>query len=69
VHTRSPLPVHDFIHALQALPLSVARAMYQEGGPEATLYVNAGGFELERLGSFNLAAWPLPNVFGTRPRR
>jgi Phosphodiester glycosidase len=77
LHARSPLPVHDFIDALQALPLSVARAMYQEGGPEATLYVNASGFELERLGSFetgfnendsNLAAWPLPNVFGARPR-
>jgi hypothetical protein len=78
LHARSPLSVHDFIDALQALPLAVARAMYQEGGPEATLYVNAGGFELERIGSFetgfnetdgNLAAWPLPNVFGIRPRQ
>jgi hypothetical protein len=78
LHARSPLPVHDFINAVQALPLSVARAMYQEGGPEATLYVNAGGFELERIGSYetsfvendgNLAAWPLPNVFGIRPRQ
>ena len=78
LHTRSPLSVHDFIHALLALPLSIVRAMYQEGGPEATLYVNVGGFELERLGSFetgfnendsNLAARPLPNVFGARPRQ
>ena len=78
LHARSPLSVHDFIHALLALPLSVVRAMYQEGGPEATLYVNVGGFELERVGSFetgfnesdgNLAAWPLPNVFGVRPRK
>ena len=77
LHTRSPLPVHDFINAVQALPLSVARAMYQEGGPEATLYVKAGGFELERAGSYetgftenddNGEAWPLPNVFGIRPR-
>jgi hypothetical protein len=78
LHARSPFSVHDFIDALLALPLSITRAMYQEGGPEATLYVNAGGFELERFGSFetgfnendgNLAAWPLPNVFGIRPRR
>ncbi len=78
LHARSPLSVHDFIDAVQALPLDVARAMYQEGGPEATLYVKAGGFELERIGSFetgfnetdgNAAAWPLPNVFGVRPRR
>jgi hypothetical protein len=77
LHARSAMSVHDFIDAVQALPLSVARAMYQEGGPEATLYVNAGGLELERIGSFetglnetdgNLAAWPLPNVFGIRPR-
>jgi hypothetical protein len=78
LHARSPLSVHDFIDAVQALPLSVARAMYQEGGPEATLYVNAGGFELERAGSYetgfnenddNVAPWALPNVFGIRPRR
>jgi hypothetical protein len=77
LHARSPLSVHDFIDALLALPLSVARAMYQEGGPEAALHVNAGGFELERAGSWDagftesdgyLAGWPLPNVFGIRPR-
>jgi len=77
LHSRSPLPVHDFIEAMLALPLSVTRAMYQEGGPEATLYVNAGGLQLERFGSFETGfnendgisvAWPLPNVFGIRPR-
>jgi hypothetical protein len=44
-----------------------------EGGPEATLYVNAGGTELERFGSYetgfnenddNDRAWALPNVIG-----
>jgi hypothetical protein len=75
LHARSPLTVHDFIDALLALPLSVARAMYQEGGPEAWLHVNAGGFELDRAGSYgfnedddNLPAWPLPNVFGIKSR-
>ncbi|MCL2715161.1 MAG: phosphodiester glycosidase family protein [Alphaproteobacteria bacterium] len=77
LHSRSPLMVHDFIDAMLALPLAVTRAMYQEGGPEATLYVNAGGFQLERFGSFETGfnendgisvAWPLPNVFGIRPR-
>jgi len=77
LHARSPHSVHDFTDALLALPLSITRAMYQEGGPEATLYLNSGGFELERIGSFetgfnendaNPAAWPLPNVFGVWPR-
>lgn len=77
LHARSPLSVHDFIAAIQALPLNVASAMYLEGGPEATLYLNAGGAELERVGSYetgfnenddNASAWPLPNVIGVVPR-
>lgn len=74
---RSPMSVHDFINYVQALPLDLARCMYLEGGPEATLYVNAGGTELERFGSYETAfnenddndrAWPLPNVIGVRRR-
>lgn len=78
LHARSPLSVHDFIAAAQALPLDADRAMYLEGGPEATLYLNAGGAEIERVGSFetgfnenddNAVAWPLPNVIGVIPRQ
>lgn len=79
LHARSPLSVHDFINAVRALPLNLARAMYLEGGPEATLYVQAtdGHAEIERFGSYetgfnendgNAAAWPLPNVLGVLPR-
>jgi len=77
LHARSPLSVHDFIAAIQSLPLNLASAMYLEGGPEATLYLNAGGAEIERVGSYetgfnenddNVAAWPLPNVIGVVPR-
>ncbi|MBL8550378.1 MAG: phosphodiester glycosidase family protein [Hyphomonadaceae bacterium] len=77
VHSRSPFAVHDFIEVLRAAPFSLARAMYLEGGPEATLYVNAGGVTLERYGSYetgfnenddNDRAWPLPNVLGVRRR-
>ncbi len=77
LHARSPSSVHDFIAAIQALPLSLTRAMYLEGGPEATLYVNAGGTEIERVGSYetgfnendsNAVAWPLPNVIGVVAR-
>lgn len=77
LHTRSPHSVHDFINAIQALPLSLTRCMYLEGGPEATLYASAGETEIERYGSFETAfnenddngfAWPLPNVLGVVPR-
>jgi uncharacterized protein YigE (DUF2233 family) len=71
LHCRSPYSTHDFIEGLLALPLEIEKAMYVEGGPEAQLYLNAGGFEFERVGSFesgfmesdgNTGAWPVPNV-------
>jgi uncharacterized protein YigE (DUF2233 family) len=78
LHARSPLSVHDFIAAVQGMPLGLTRAMYLEGGPEATFYLNAGGAEIERVGSYetgfnenddNAGAWPLPNVIGVIPRQ
>lgn len=78
VHLRSPLSVHDFIAVLLASPLQVERAMYLEGGPEATLYARGDdGGEIERFGSYetgfnenddNAQAWRLPNVLGVAPR-
>lgn len=78
LHARSPYPVHDFVERLRALPLELVRLQYSEGGPEATLYVKAGGRELELIGSYetgfnenddNVAAWPVPNVVAIVPRR
>ena len=77
VHARSPLSVHDFADTLKALPLNLARIMYLEGGPEATLYASTGDKTIDRFGSYetgfnendeNAAAWPLPNVLGAIPR-
>lgn len=78
LHVRSPLSVRDFIGAAQALPLGIARAMYMEGGPEATLVARgAGGEVVERFGSYetgfnenddNDRAWVLPNILGVVPR-
>lgn len=78
LHARSPLSVHDFINAVRALPLGIARAMYLEGGPEATLYARGtNGETIERFGSYetgfnenddNDRAWPLPNIIGVVPR-
>jgi hypothetical protein len=70
VHARSAWTVHDLVNALLALPIGLQRAMYVEGGPEAQLYLNAGGRELELVGAFealdapvqNRGAWPVPNV-------
>lgn len=78
LHARSPLSVHDFIGVVRAMPLSVARAMYLEGGPEATLYARGpGAATIERFGSYetdfnenddNATAWPLPNIIGVVAR-
>jgi len=78
IHARSPWTTHDFIEILRSLPLDLKRLQYAEGGPEAQLYVHAGGVEAEEVGSFetgffesdaNLGAWPVPNVVGVRARR
>ncbi|MEZ5959366.1 MAG: phosphodiester glycosidase family protein [Hyphomonadaceae bacterium] len=78
LHARSPLSVHDFNNAIRAAPLDIARAMYLEGGPEATLYARGGdGQTIERFGSYetdfnenddNDVAWALPNIIGVVPR-
>lgn len=73
IHSRSPYTVHDFINVLLKLPIRLRNLMYVEGGPEAQLYVHAGGREIEHFGSFetgffesddNGTAWPVPNVIG-----
>ncbi len=77
IHARSPWSTHDFVEILRKLPLDLKRLQYAEGGPEAQLYVNAGGTELEAVGSFetgfvesddNAAAWAVPNVIGVRAK-
>jgi hypothetical protein len=77
IHARSPWPVHDFIENLMVLPMGISRAMYLEGGPEASLALAASGKSFVRVGSFetgfnendnNQMHWALPNVIGIRER-
>lgn len=75
IHVRSPFSTHDLIENLLELPLGLTRAMYLEGGTQAQLYVNAGGQELELVGSRgsrglggNVLALPIPNALAVRRR-
>jgi hypothetical protein len=77
IHCRKPLPTHDMIALLQAMPLDLERCMYVEGGPEAQLFVHAGDKQIEFVGSFetgffesdlNRTGWPVPNIIGIRKR-
>ena len=78
IHVRSPYSTHDLIEVLRGLPLDLRSAMYVEGGPEAQLYVAAGGREHEFVGSFETGfhesddrkvALPVPNVVGVARKR
>jgi len=77
IFCRSPYSMHDLNDILLSLPIDIVAAQHLEGGPEAQLYVNVGGTELEVVGSYetgfnenddNDRAWPIPNVIGLRPR-
>lgn len=73
IHSREPYSVHDFTEVLLRLPVDVYNAMYVEGGPEAGLFVNAGGYTGRWMGSWdegtfladsNHRFWSVPNVIG-----
>ena len=73
IFSRSPYSGHDLIKNLLKLPLNLNNAMYLEGGPEASLYVNHTDFAYGAMGSFeidfnenddNNFFWKIPNVIG-----
>ncbi|NQU65583.1 MAG: phosphodiester glycosidase family protein, partial [SAR324 cluster bacterium] len=73
IHAKEPYSTHDLIDILQSLPLSIDRAMYLEGGPQAQLFVQSRSETHEFSGSYNGTlgktappdyAWPIPNVIG-----
>jgi hypothetical protein len=77
IFSRAPFSMHDLNRELLSAGIGVVAAQHLEGGPEAQLYVRAGGVELEMFGSYetsfkedngNVAAWPIPNILGVRPR-
>jgi len=70
---RSPFTMFEFNRLLLSLPLRVTRAMHVEGGPEASLSIHGGGWDLDLCGSYETGfreddgethAWPIPNVVG-----
>lgn len=78
IFARSPYRVHDFINMLLALPISIDRAMYLEGGAKAGIYVKTSDFLIEKYGGFESAfvnddpssvGWPIPNVLGIVKRK
>ena len=75
IFVRAPLSMHDLNARLLELPLGIACAQHLEGGPEAQLFVGAGGGPLEWVGASetglmtgNTTAWPIPNALAVVPR-
>jgi hypothetical protein len=75
IFVSTPLSMHDLNLRLLDLPLGITCAQHLEGGPEAQLYVDAGGRPLEWIGSSetgfmngNTVAWPVPNALAVLPR-
>jgi hypothetical protein len=71
--TRSPYLHNTMIDILKQFPEPLSNAIYMEGGPETSLYVRIGEFELNKVGSYvsetyendnNTEFWKLPNVIG-----
>ncbi len=77
IHSRTPFRMTRFNQIIAAPELGLAGAIYVEGGPEASLYVKAGGEEVREVGSFetgffdesNRTFWAIPNVLGFAPRQ
>ncbi len=72
-HSRAPYAMTEFAKLVAAPELRIAQMFYVEGGPEASLYVHAGGVDVRAIGDYektflrrddNLEFWELPNVLG-----
>jgi uncharacterized protein YigE (DUF2233 family) len=72
-HSRAPYAMTDFARLVAAPELRMAQMFYVEGGPEASLYVEAGGARVRAIGNYeasffrheaNDEFWELPNVVG-----
>ena len=77
IFSRMAFSMHDLNQELLASDIGLVAAQHLEGGPEAQLYLQAGQTKLEMFGSYetsfreddnNVAAWPVPNILGVRPR-
>jgi uncharacterized protein YigE (DUF2233 family) len=75
--SRSPYSVHEFIEILKDLPIGLYNAMYLEGGPEASFYLDHKGVKVEKFGSYetgfmenddNDDFWEIPNMIGIKKR-
>lgn len=77
VHTRTPYRMQVLAPMLASPALGISGLAYMEGGPEASVVVEAEGHRVTEIGSYEDGFWPrddnhelwdLPNVVGFAPR-
>ncbi len=77
IFTRSPYTHNEMIRFLLAMPFNIRGAIYLEGGPEASLYINTPMKTVEKFGSYvsktyandkNDRFWKIPNVIGVKTK-
>lgn len=75
VFSRSPYTHNEMIGFMLGMPEKLTHAIYMEGGPQTSLYVNIGETKIEKIGSYvsetypndlNDHFWKLPNVIGLK---
>jgi hypothetical protein len=77
IFSRSPYTHNQMIGFMQEMPYELSHAIYLEGGPETSLYINMDGHTFNGIGSYvsnsfptdaNTDFWPIPNVIGIRKK-
>ncbi len=77
IHVRTPYRMQVLAQMLAAPALGIRGLVYMEGGPEASLIVEAPGVRVRELGSYEdgfheaddvRAFWDLPNIVAFAPR-
>lgn len=76
IFTRSPY-THNYMIGYMA-EMGLRNAVYMEGGPQTSLFIDIEDYRIEKLGSYvsntyptdaNGEFWPLPNVIGVRVKK
>jgi hypothetical protein len=77
IFSRSPYTHNQMISFMKSLPFGLHNAIYLEGGPETSLYIDIGDHCIEKIGSYvsdtyahdrNPDFWRLPNIIGVKVR-
>jgi hypothetical protein len=77
IFCRSPYTHNQMIEFMLKMPYGIRNAIYLEGGPETSLFINVNGHRIQKVGSWvsdtwesdeNNHFWSLPNVVGVKNR-